>query len=71
MSTPCTHPRTGRVTSHKPKAGLFEVVELGPHAEAPVCDLPECIKEAYEWVQRMSHKTAYYVLDAQKTGVPA
>ena len=58
----CTHPRTGVVTSHR-RHGMFETVELGPHAEAPVCDLPECIDEATKWVQRMSHKPAFHVRD--------
>ena len=62
MTAPCAHPRTGLVTSHR-KHGMFETVELGPHAEAPVCDLPECIDEATKWVQRMSHKPAFHVLD--------
>lgn len=59
----CTHPRTGVVTSHKPRASMFEAVELGAHAQAPVCDLPECIAEALAWVERMTRKTAHHVRD--------
>lgn len=69
--TSCTHPRTGLVTSHKPKLGLFEAAVHGAHAEAPVCDLPECIAAATAWVERMSRKPAYHVRIARKTEVPA
>lgn len=65
MSTPCTHPRTGIVTSHP--NGYVE----GRHAATNVCDLPECIAEAIAWVQRMSGKPAHHLLDAQKAEVTA
>jgi hypothetical protein len=62
----CTHPRKGIVTSHR-MHGAFETVELGPHAESPVCDLPECIDEAVKWVVRMtSGKPAFHVPDAER-----
>jgi hypothetical protein len=66
MSTACGHERKGLVTSHR-MHGAFETVEPGPHAESPVCDLPECIDEAVKWVQRMSHKPAFHVPDERVT----
>lgn len=66
MTVPCTHERTGLVTSHR-MHGAFETVEPGPHAQTPVCDLPECIDEATKWVQRMSHKPAFLVPDKGKS----
>lgn len=59
MTAPCMcqRPRTGLVTS-RPLGGIE-----GPHAAAPVCDSPLCIEEAIEFVERMSHKAAYHVLD--------
>jgi len=42
MSTQCTHPRTGVVTTH-PEPGSYST---GSHAATNVCDLPECIAEA-------------------------
>ena len=69
--TACVHPRTGVVTSHDPKPGLFKAAPLGAHAVTPVCNLPECIAEATAWVERMTRKPAHHVLDAQKTEVPA
>lgn len=71
MTAPCTHPKTGVVTSHKPNPSLFEAAVLGSHAETPVCDLPECIAEATAWVERMTRKPAHHVLDSQKAEVPA
>lgn len=57
MTVPCRHTRTGLVTS------LSEWSGVGQHAEAPVCDLPECIDEAKDWVRRVSGKPAKHVLD--------
>ena len=57
MTLPCPHPRTGRVTTHP--MGYTN----GPHAATNVCDLPECIAEAVEWVQRMTGKPAKHVRD--------
>jgi hypothetical protein len=65
MTDPCTHPRTGRVTSHP---GVY--VE-GSHAATSVCDRPECIDEAVAWVERVTRKPAHHVLDAQKAEVSA
>ena len=56
--TECTHTRTGTVTSHT--HGMSDE----PHASTRVCDLPECIAEAVEWVTRMSHgKPAHHLRD--------
>jgi len=62
MTTPCTHPRTGIVTSH-PEPGSFS---MPSHATTYVCDLPECIEEAKAWVTRMTYgKPAFHVLDGE------
>lgn len=59
MTAPCTHERRGIVTS----LGPVGRIEDGGHAQAPVCDLPECINAAMAWVARMSGKEAHHVLD--------
>lgn len=50
---------------HKPKSGMVTSRPLGgiedSYAAAPVCNLPECIAEATQWVERVSHRKAYYV----------
>lgn len=56
----CTHPRTGTVTSH-PARDRYD----GRIATTPVCPLPECLAEAFAWVQRMSGRPAVYVLDSE------
>lgn len=53
--SPCSHPRTGLVTS-RPLGGIED-----NYAATFVCDLPECHQEAYEWVERISGRTPYYV----------
>lgn len=55
MTAPCTHPRTGSVTS----------LPLGatdsPHAAAPVCSDAACIAEARDWVESKTGEPARYV----------
>lgn len=54
--TACEHqPKSGLVTS-RPLDGIE-----GQYATAPVCGLLECIEEARRWVERVSHRKAYYV----------
>lgn len=55
--TPCTHPRRGIVTSHP--AGYTN----GSHAATNVCDRPDCIAEAIAWVERVTGKPAFHVVD--------
>ena len=55
--TACTHTKSGVVTS-RPLGGIED-----SYAATRVCDLPECIAEATEFVERYSHKTAHYVAD--------
>lgn len=58
MTPPCSHTRTGSVTSRTP--GTTD----GEYAHARVCDLPACVAEAMEWVTRHSYgKPVYHVLD--------
>jgi hypothetical protein len=64
MTTQCTHPKTGVVTTQP--SGEWE-----EGARAPVCSQPACIDEATAWVQRVSRKPAYYVPAAQKAEVSA
>lgn len=60
--TSCTHTPTGVVTTHPEP---FGAPDGSSHATAPVCDLPECIQEATEWVQRMTYgKPAHYIRSA-------
>lgn len=60
MSIPCSHPRTGIVTSH-PNGRTDE-----PHAATNVCELPECLEEAMAWVGRMTHgEPGFYVADVE------
>ena len=60
MTLPCNHkPHTGLVTSLSEWSG-------GHHAQAPVCDLPECIDAATAWVERMTGKPAKHVRDEGK-----
>ena len=53
----CSHPRTGLVTS-RPLGGIED-----SYAATYVCDLAECHREAFEWVERMSGRTPYYVAE--------
>lgn len=55
--TACTHTKSGLVTS-RPLGGIED-----SYAATRVCDLPECHQEAYEWVERVSQRTPYYVAD--------
>lgn len=64
MSARCSHTPTGVITTQP-----TGVLEEG--AQAPVCDLPDCITEAEAWVQRVSRRPAFHVLDAQKAEVTA
>jgi hypothetical protein len=59
MTNPCNHkPRTATVTSQQ--HGMSDE----PHAATRVCDLPECVAEAREWVSKMMHgQPSYLVLD--------
>ena len=59
MSAQCNHPTAGTVTSQQ--HGMSDE----PHASTRVCDLPECIAEAFAWVTRMTHgqKEAHHVRD--------
>ena len=60
MSDPCNHPRTGIVTS-SPGGPVDSQL---PFACSRVCDLPECVAEAKQWVTRMTHgKKAHHVPD--------
>lgn len=56
MTVPCTHTRTGLVTSLSEWSG-------GQHAQAPVCNSQECIDAAIRWVERVSGKPAKHVRD--------
>lgn len=58
MTLPCTHTRTGLVTS-RPLGGIEH-----SYAATPVCDLPECVEEALAWVTRMAGRPAFHVRDA-------
>jgi hypothetical protein len=58
MTAPCNHPTAGTVTSHQ--HGMSDE----QHASTRVCDLPDCIAEAFAWVTRMSHgKPVHHVRD--------
>lgn len=57
MTAPCTHTRTGLVTS-RPLGGIEE-----SYAAAPVCDSRECIDAELAWVARVSGKPARYIRD--------
>lgn len=58
MTAPCTHPRTGSVTSRTP--GTTD----GEYAHTRVCDRVECVTEATVWVARHSYgKPVYHARD--------
>lgn len=58
MTTACEHlPRTGTVTSQQ------HAVSDEQYAATRVCDLPACIQEALDWVERMSHRPAFHLPD--------
>lgn len=62
MVNPCTHPHTATVTSQQHGMSDEEC------AATRVCDRPECIAEARQWVSRMMlGKPAYLVPDKAVT----
>lgn len=62
MTNPCSHPRTATVTSQQ--HGMSDE----PCAATRVCDRPECVAEARQWVSRMMHgQPSYLVADKAVT----
>jgi hypothetical protein len=56
--TACAHTPTGVVTSDPDRPQL---ADGETYAQAPVCDLPGCFREAVEWVHRLTGKPPAYI----------